>query len=318
MRVRVTVPFEPGLTLSYEGSPSSLVAELLLLDRNTGSVVQSTPKDSIGEGSIGLSFPFRLDGEGTTIITLANPSTTEEVMYCVFLLYNGKTYTWVEDKTLTPGEVRHIDVRRLRDEQIPGELEELLPPDLTAGQVNTVVHNEQDTYHKMIGQSVQVHPGGETSAFLSCPMCPPSPSHVTLSPLSFTGNIGSSQQIWPYIHWSNGTYKVNNNPYAIDWDPANSSIATVSEAWYNFRVQFGPQPGSTTIDAEMPNECYWEFDEYTGQCECLYELPVYTLAAAQVQSQCHTSQFSNYHRHKAGRRVSILPIQLGFKYWELN
>jgi len=47
----------------------------------------------------------------------------------------------------------------------------------------------------------------------------------------------------------------------------------VSEAWANFRVQF-QSPGTTTIGATMPNECSWEYDYSTGECNCAFYLPV--------------------------------------------
>ena len=43
--------------------------------------------------------------------------------------------TYDKGKTLRPGEVKHVDLRRLRDEQIPGENDVTLPPDLATGQV---------------------------------------------------------------------------------------------------------------------------------------------------------------------------------------
>ena len=279
-----------GLSLEYDGKPASITSELVLLDAASGTVVQSTPKDTLGEGTISLSFPFRLDSGAETIIALANPSTTEEVLYCVFILYDGQTYTWIQDKTLVPGEVRHVNIRELRDLQIPGEKDVTLPPDLNAGQVKTVVHNGLGENHRMVGQSLQVSGDGSTSAFLSCPVCPPDPSHVTLSASSFGGEVGTNQQVTPYIHWSDGTFKINNNPYAIDWFPGSSSIATVSEAWSNFRVNFGPQPGTTTLGAQMPNECHYEYDWYTGECACLYTIlaqlsPAASVCSAQVDVQ---------------------------------
>ena len=47
----------------------------------------------------------------------------------------------------------------------------------------------------------------------------------------------------------------------------------MSEAWANFRVQF-QSPGTTTIGATIPNECSWEYDYSTGECNCAFYLPV--------------------------------------------
>jgi len=271
-----------GLSLEYEGPAGSLVSDLLVVDPVTHSVVQATPKDTAGEGDVGMSFGFRLNGEANTVLALANPSATEEVSVCVFLLFDGKTYTYGDLKVLAPGEVRHVDIKRLRDLQVPGDDNDTLPLDLISGQAKLAVHNGPGQRLRLVGQSIQTGPDGKDLGFLSCPVCPPDPSYVSFSPTSFTGDIGANQQIWPYIHWSDGTFKVNNNPFAIDWYPGNSSIATVSEAWNNFRVQFGPDPDNTVLDAEMPNECHYEYDYFLGQCACAYTVPVVALAAAQI------------------------------------
>ena len=113
----------------------------------------------------------------------------------------GETYTYDEGKTLRPGEVKHVDLRRLRDEQIPGENEVTLPPDLTSGQVKAQIHNDAGENLKLVGQAVLTDPGGRAAA-MSCPVCPPDPHSLSLSPSSFTGNIGTSQQIFPRIHWA--------------------------------------------------------------------------------------------------------------------
>ena len=58
-----------------------------------------------------------------------------------------------------------------------------------------------------------------------------------------------------------------------------ATIAAVSEAWANFRVQF-QSPGTTTIGATMLNECSWEYDYSTGECNCAFYLQV----SAQVRT----------------------------------
>jgi len=83
------------------------------------------------------------------------------------------------------------------------------------------------------------------------------------------------------LRWSDGTSNINNNPNAIDWYPANPVIATVLEAWANFQVQFH-SPGTTLLDATMPNECAWEYDDSAGDCNCAFYLQVSTQVPAQV------------------------------------
>ncbi len=274
-----------GLWLEYEGAPGSVVAELLLTSRENSALIAATPKDPVGEGEQGMTFAWRLsDRDDTTLITLANPSVEHDIECHLVLFFEGGTYTWDGPNILRSGDVIYVDIKRLRDEQIPGQGGVLLPWAASTGQAKVVVRNSPEQAFRVIGQAIQMGSGAVHRGSLGCTLCQPDPSHVTLSPLTFTGNVGSNQQIYPWIHWSDGSSFINTNPYAIDWDLGSTSVANISEAWYNFRVQF-QGPGTTTVDAEMPNECHYEYDDYYGECICLYSLPVYTFVAAQVTAK---------------------------------
>lgn len=180
------------------------------------------------KAAMGLTFTWRLDGKAETVIALANPSATEAVSYSLYLQYDGGSYTW-------DGGAR-------------------LPPGVLAGQAKAVVHNGRGERNKLVGEAIQIDGQGRMTGFLSCPYCPPDPSYVTLNPLNLTGNVGTSQQIRPTIYWADGTWNVNSNPFAIDWYPGNSSVATVSENWSNFQAQF-QGPGSTRergVSGDLP------------------------------------------------------------------
>lgn len=274
-----------GLSVEYEGAPGSLVAELLMIDPRSGNVVPASPKDVEGEGSVGMAFAWRLNDTASTVIALANPSADKEIPVQLILFFDGKTYALDGGGSLQPGEVKHFDIRRLRDEQVPGQGGVLIPLGVMKGQAKAIVRNGLGQNYKILGQAISVGTQGPMVGSLGCTICPPDPSHVVLSPSSFSGNVGTSQQIYPWIYWSDQSSFINTNPYAIDWYPANSSVATVSEAWSNFRVQF-QSPGTTTIDATMPNECHYEYDWFYGGCACSYYLPVWALAAAQVTAVC--------------------------------
>lgn len=273
-----------GLSLEHDGPPGSFVAELLMIDSASGAVVPATPKDAEGEGAVGMTFTWRLQDTATTVIALANPSADKEIPFQLILFFDGKTYALDGGGFLQPGEVKHIDIRRLRDEQIPGQGGVLLPTGVMMGQAKAIVRNELGQNYRIIGQAISVGAHGPAAGSLGCALCPPDPSHVVLSPGSFTGNVGTNQQIYPWIYWSDMSSSLNNNPYAIDWYPANSSVATVSAAWNDFRVQF-LAPGTTTVNATMPNECHYEYDWFFGGCVCSYYLPVSALPPAQVTSK---------------------------------
>ena len=259
-----------GLSLKHDGRPGSLVAELLITDAVTRSVAQASPKDALGETTVGMTFAWRLGGEDNTVIALVNPGD-EEITLDGFLTHKDGTYHLGAGEGLRPGEVRHIDIRRLRDKRIEDEGGAALPSNAVAGQAKVFVRNRPGkTAGKLVGQAIQIGGDGSLSAFLSCPVCPPGPSHLTLSPSSLSGNIGTNKRISPKIHWDDGSASLIVNPSAVSWDVDDTGVATVSEAWNNFRVNF-KGVGETEIDASA-SACQYEYvtedPDLPAECVC--------------------------------------------------
>ena len=247
------------MSLEHSGVRGSLVSELLVVDAVTGSVAQATPKDMQGEGAVGLSFGWRLQGQARTVLAFANPSASETITFHASLFYSGKTYGWPGQNTLQPGEVRHIDIRQLRDDQVAGLAGNTIPEDVVAGQAKVFVYNSRvGRGNKLIGQAYQEN-GGTLSAYLSCPVCPPSPISLTLSPSELSGHVDTSQSIYADILYGDGSVWPVVNQHAIDWSSGNDQVATVSEIGFNFRVEFNGT-GSTTVDATA-TECVYGPDD---------------------------------------------------------
>lgn len=280
-----------SLSLRHEGTAGSVAAELLIVDAAGRSAAQATPKDAAGEGTVGMTFAWRLEGNANTVIAVANPSASEGLDFEAVLFFGGRTYTWSGEGFLRPGEARQIDIRRLREQQVPGQAGELLPADVTSGQAKVFVRNTPERVNKLIGQAVQVAADGSLTGFLSCPVCPPDPSSASLSPLSLTGDVGGSKRIYPWMHWTDGSKSLVINPAGVTWDVGNEKVATVSEAWSNFRVQF-KGPGETTIGATM-SDCNYVLPEQDpsddaapSECVCQQAVSVTAAKKATATTRC--------------------------------
>ena len=276
-----------GLSLEHSGVRGSLVSELLVVHAGTGSVAQATPKDTRGEGAGGLSFAWRLQGQARTVLAFANPSARETVTFHAFLFYNGETYGWPGQNTLRPGEVRPIDVRQLRDEKVAGLDGKTIPETVVSGQAKVFVHNSAiGRGNQLIGQAFQ-ESAGMLSAYLSCPVCPPSPTGLELSPSQFTGHVDTSQSIYADIQYDDGSSCPVVNANAIAWSSGNSQDATVSESGSSFTVEF-EGAGNTTVSATA-DECVYGPDD-TGsdsvdECLCQY-LAALQAAPVAVTATC--------------------------------
>jgi len=135
----------------------------------------------------------------------------------VFLLYEDKTYTYGEGKVLRPGEVKHVDIRRLRDEQIEGENEAVIPREVVSGQVKTQVHNALGLFGSL-----------DSEAIIGMDKRYSAPEHEkTRQNRSFPLTPGSFQAPWsvPSRHsrnWSSGTRISGRTPLPA-WRVSNPS-----------------------------------------------------------------------------------------------
>lgn len=142
-----------NLGLEIENYGSGLLADVLLIDGSDSQVLQVSPKGYEKHNHSAHSFPFRIGETLETMVTLANPSDTDEMLYGLFLLFDGKNYTAKENR-LRPGEVRNISIKALRDQQIPGQHGELIPLTTTIGQVKVAFHGPPHSANEHLGKPV--------------------------------------------------------------------------------------------------------------------------------------------------------------------
>jgi hypothetical protein len=236
-----------------------LLADVLLVDGSGSGVYQVSPKGYAGHPHNDHSFPFRLDGALNTIITIANPSETEDILYSINLYYEGKVYG-VKTDPLRPGEVRNVNIKELRDQQIEGALHELLPANVTGGQA---------TLHFRRRRKPGGTPNGETHgghgaaaalgiasattfdvegkvAFVTCyPDCDPENWTMELANQYYEGVVGD------IVTYSLTVYNVNNGYFNleasdIDWIEDGEPV---TDAGNNQAILL--QPGYANLSASV-------------------------------------------------------------------
>jgi hypothetical protein len=176
-------------------SGGGLLADMLLVDVSGSGVYQVTPKGYTMDRHAGHSFPFRISDNLETIVTVANPDEDKDTFFSLFLAYDGQSYTYDGGMRLRPGEVRHINIKELRNNQVEGLNGKRLPPALTSGQVKVVFHDPRALFVKSTSHTTSGHGGNGTIgiagaviydtvgkiSFTSCwPTPPPEPDCLIL------------------------------------------------------------------------------------------------------------------------------------------
>jgi hypothetical protein len=269
-------------TTDSKGAPLSgaTVAELLLLSDEGRQVIQATPKDPVGESFNGFSQPWDISGQTQTIIAVANPSKTSRVGLMLSLHYSGGQYSY-PTTMLEPGETRHISVNDIRDRQVPGAMGQKLPKNLSSGQVLMSVPGPHDL---LLAESIVSDPTQQAALTSSCTTCPPSANDFTVDPSgTIAGAVGDQIPLTPYCHLDDGSQYQVLNTYALDFEPDDSSVATVSMDQQSGSVTMNLiGAGSTTVNATS-TDCVYQYNWDTGECDCnVTPLPVATPPQPQV------------------------------------
>src|SRR6185295_6761459 len=161
-------------------------------------------------------------------------------------------------KTLAPGETVTIDIRALRDKQIPDDEDQTIPLDVGHGQVRwTLLQSEGTDPLALIGRAEQVDEVKAISSTYACQNCCGDffqESYVT--PSSVTGSTGDSVTM--------SAFEVHSDCYGFSypmeqsasWSSSDAAAATVSGGLVTLI-----DAGQTTITAtwisytSVPSQC---------------------------------------------------------------
>ncbi|MGB7068426.1 MAG: hypothetical protein WBD22_02945 [Pyrinomonadaceae bacterium] len=141
---------------------------------------------------------------------------------------------------IAPGQTIQIDVKKLRDQQIPDERGNLIPQNLTEGQLQWTIRadrfdeSEPLKKFKLVGRSEQIDLINKTSSSYACQNCCQVWYEGFISSGGVTeAEIGDQIQFVVYERVTNcntsssGFYLISNS--TVDWDSNNDNIATVDD-----------------------------------------------------------------------------------------
>lgn len=159
---------DAGIEIEHTGRAGAIVAAISSVDRTRNQVFDTPLRDPKSPSLDGGSYPFRIDGDNLAVIHLKNIDSVagNGPRLCeVHLRFDGLDYT-LPAQRVGAGETLAIDIKRLRDEQIPDGSGNLIPLDAAKGQVTWY---SWGALGKFVGRLAQYNPALGTASSFSCP-----------------------------------------------------------------------------------------------------------------------------------------------------
>jgi len=261
-----------GVEFEYTSAPGSVLmsAGLVSGDRNlvfrVPLIDPETPKSSTG------GYPWFADDARTTTVFLKNTTTTT-VIYLLQVSYEGGVYA-PGIKEIEPGQTLALDVRQLRDAQVPDAFGHTIPSNAQRGQVSWTV--KVTTPHAMIGRAEHTdHEHGVSASYACLNCCPPGTHEVWILDDPSVVGIGGTVSLYVMAQDIDCYENISADysmpwAYLDDWYFGNTGIATS----YSDSTVYGVSDGQTTFYVTFPGvEYHVEGSDHGWYC-ALNQVPI--------------------------------------------
>jgi hypothetical protein len=236
---------DAGIEMDYIGQPGALMAYATSVDQTGGSAFDVPIKDPKGMMFKGGANPWKIDGNNRAVLHVKNVNIPDGQKhdFTVTLYYDGGVYN-LPVQSVEAGQTAEIDIRKLRDDQVKDSSDNVIPLNISRGQLSWYPRAKKGDF---IGRLVQYDPVAGISSSFSCDepcWCGPDYGTSWLSPNSYQGARGDIFQVRAFevdidCHgWPHGPYQVGANFYTID-----PSVAFVIYPNYVYLTD----GGSTTV-----------------------------------------------------------------------
>lgn len=121
-----------GLELEYSTAPGSVIVSAHSMSRNGNHVFRVPMWDPLAQRSSTGGYPWRIEGSSSTNVYIKN-ITDRKQRYIAYLHHPDGIYM-IGSKEVEEHQTIAIDVRALRDSQVPDENGETIPLDTASGQ----------------------------------------------------------------------------------------------------------------------------------------------------------------------------------------
>jgi len=252
-----------SLEIQYSSSPGSVIVAAQSYSEDHNQVFRVPMWDPLSQRSPTGGYPWRIEGTSVTETYIKNISDMEENYVAFLILDHGGQYM-IGQKSIGPHETIHIDVKKLRDEQIPDQNGNTIPPNATAGQIQWTLNridvlpsDDERANLSLIGRSEQVDLARGTVNNYSCQNCCAG-NHIDgyITPNSLQIEYGET------AHFA--ATEVQETCYGYPY------VYTVTANWNSSNSGMGPITGGTitpqTAGASVVTGSWWVQDVHSGPC----------------------------------------------------
>jgi len=245
---------DAGIEIEHSGDPGAIVAAVVGADESGDQVVDVPMIDPEARMNPGGIYPWRIDGDNRAAAHLKNVNSASDGRrrgVIVQILYDEGEYI-PPIQLAGPGETISIDIRKLRDEQIPDSNGNLIPRSVSSGQF--VWYDSGET-GQFVGRLVQYNPAEGTSGsfnYATGSCCGVEGQAITLTPATVTQGVGSTVQ---YLVTATFKNTCNNSTFTADvtddatFTSNNPTICAFNSATNNSLLTL-LNPGQAQVTAE--------------------------------------------------------------------
>jgi hypothetical protein len=218
-----------GLEFDYNTQPGSVMVSAFTVGSKGNQVFQVPILDPSAQTSSTGVYPFYLDYGSSTMVYIKN-TTDQEQRYITHLNYEGGAYM-IGAKSIAAGETVAIDIRSLRNNQVPDTKGRVIPLDIERGQFRwTIIQQEGKELLAMIGRAEQVYEGRAMSSTYACQSCCGDFAlDSSVSPILVEMQVGQSIQLEVVEERSDCNGFLYSLEQPASWNSSNGTVASVSD-----------------------------------------------------------------------------------------
>jgi hypothetical protein len=263
-----------SLEFDYTTAPGSVMMTAESVSEDGNQVFRVPMWDVPAQRNGTGGYPWFIEGDSSTFVYIKNV-TNQEQKYLFSLTYEGGDYS-LGLKSIKAGETVVLDIRAMRDKQIPDERGIKIPLEAKRGKINWSVRGPNSL--ALLGRSEQVDLAKGMSSSYACFMCcPPSHQSSRIDPLSVNLLAGTGGTVRG-VQKDRNCYGAPIPEYYIGdtWSSSNSSVVSIDGVGDSADIT-AVGSGSATITGS------WEVYTFTSTYSYEYGLHICETSSSMVE-----------------------------------